>query len=88
MEGVFALVLGGSNTSNLQRARCVGFCLMSSGWFDCIEPPLSTFLPGKQGMWCACAPVRGSDISNLILIEPPQPGSKVWGELSSLEHSS
>ena len=31
-------------------AKCVEFCHMSSGWFDCTEPSLSTSLQGKQGM--------------------------------------
>ena len=31
-------------------ARCVEFCHMSSGWFDCTEPSLSTSLQGQQGM--------------------------------------
>ena len=30
--------------------RCVEFCHMSSGWFDCTEPSLSTSLQGQQGM--------------------------------------
>ena len=29
---------------------CVEFCHMSSGWFDCTEPSLSTSLQGKQGV--------------------------------------
>ena len=31
-------------------ARCVEFCHMSSGLFDCTEPSLSTSLQGQQGM--------------------------------------
>ena len=31
-------------------ARCVEFCHMSSEWFDCTEPSLSTSLQGQQGM--------------------------------------
>ena len=40
-------------------ARCVEFCHMSSGWFDCTEPSLSTSSLGKQGMQGAYAVVRG-----------------------------
>ena len=59
VQGAYALVRGGSSTSNLiessrniitEIARCVGFCHMGSGWFDCTEPSLSTSLQGKQGM--------------------------------------
>ena len=57
VQGAYALVRGGSSTSNSiepllsgQIARCVGFCLMGSGWFDRTEPPLSTSLQGKQGV--------------------------------------
>ena len=40
---------------------------MSSGWFDCTEPSLSTSLQGKQGVQGAYALVRGgSSTSNLI----------------------
>ena len=58
---------------------------MSSGWFDCTEPSLSTSLQGKQGVQGAYAIVRGgSSTSNLI--EPTQPqhhrDSKVWRGLS------
>ena len=35
---------------NQEIARCVEFCHMSSGWFDCTEPSLSTSLQGQQGM--------------------------------------
>ena len=48
-------------------AKCVEFCHMSSGWFDCTEPSLSTSLKGKQGMQGAYALVRGgSSTSNLV----------------------
>ena len=47
--------------------KCVEFCHMSSGWFDCTEPSLSTSLKGTQGMQGAYAVVRGgSSTSNLI----------------------
>ena len=47
--------------------RCVEFCHMSSGWFDCTEPSLSTSLQGKQGVQGAYALVRGgSSTSNLV----------------------
>ena len=43
---------------------------MSSGWFDCTEPFLSTSLQGKQGVQGAYALVRGgSSTSNLIITE-------------------
>ena len=56
-----------SNHIITEIARCVEFCHMSSGWFDCTEPSLSTSLQGKQGMQGAYALVRGgSSTSNLI----------------------
>ena len=42
---------------------------MSSGWFDCTEPTLSTSLQGKQGVQGAYALVRGG-FSTSNLIEP------------------
>ena len=55
-------------------ARCVEFCHMSSGWFDCTEPSLSTSLQGKQGVQGAYALVRGgSSTSNLV--EPSRTSS-------------
>ena len=40
---------------------------MSSGWFDCTEPSLTTSLQGKQGVQGACTLVRGgSSASNLL----------------------
>ena len=42
-------------------------CHMSSGWFDCTEPSLSTAVQGKQGVQGAYALVRGgSSTSNLF----------------------
>ena len=68
--GAYALVRGGSSTSNhiiTEIAMCVEFCHMSSGWFDCTEPSLSTSLQGKQGVQGAYSLVRGgSSIPNLI----------------------
>ena len=68
MQGAYALVRGGSSTSNLvepEIERCVH--PMSSGWFDCAEPSLSTSLQGKQGVQGAYALVLGgSSTSNLI----------------------
>ena len=56
-----------SNHIITKIARCVEFCHMSSGWFDCTEPSLSTSLQGKQGVQGAYALVRGgSSTSNLI----------------------
>ena len=74
MEGAYALVRGGSSTSNLLEPHhykdskvCREFCHMSSGWFDHTEPSLSTSLQGKQGMEGAYALVRGgSSTSNLL----------------------
>ena len=55
-----------SNHIITEIARCVEFCHMSSGWFDCSEPSLSTSLRGKQGVQGAYALVRGgSSTSNL-----------------------
>ena len=49
VHGAYALVQGGSSTSNhfiTEIARCEEVCHMSSGWFDCTEPSLSTSLQG------------------------------------------
>ena len=73
MQGAYALVRGGYSTSNhiiTEIAKCVEFCRMSSGWFHCTEPSLSTLLQGKQGMQGAYALVRGgSSTSNHIITE-------------------
>ena len=62
---LFGVVQAHRTSSNL--ARCVEFCHMSSGWFDCTEPSLSTSLQGKQGVQGAYALVRGgSSTSNLV----------------------
>ena len=51
----------------IEIAKCVEFCHMSSGWFDCTETSLSTSLQGKQGVQGAYALVRGgSSTSNLV----------------------
>ena len=48
-------------------AKCVEFCHMSSGWFDCTEPSLSTSLQGKQGVQGGYALAwGGSSTSNLL----------------------
>ena len=39
-----------SNHIITEIARCLEFCHMSSGWFDCTEPSLSTSLQRQQGM--------------------------------------
>ena len=63
-QGAYALVRGGSSTSNLsdpiepqhtKLARCGEVCHLSSGWFDCTEPSLATALQGKQGVQGAYA---------------------------------
>ena len=55
----YALVRGGLHRTSIEHfsnhiiteiVRCVEFCHMSSGWFDCTEPSLSTSLQGQQGM--------------------------------------
>ena len=73
MQSVFALVQGGSSTSNLLEpsrtivAMCEEFCHMRSGWFDCTKPSLSTLLQGKHGVQGAYVLVQGgSSTSNLI----------------------
>ena len=56
-----------SNHMIKEIARCLEFCHMSSGWFDCTEHSLSTSLQGKQGVQGAYALVRGgSSTSNLL----------------------
>ena len=60
VQGAYAIVWGGSSTLNLTEptqnhniteiARCGKVCHMSSGWFDCTEPFLSTSLQEKQGV--------------------------------------
>ena len=56
-----------SNHIITKIARYVEFCHMSSGWFDCTEPSLSTSLQGKQGVKGAYALIRGgSSTSNLL----------------------
>ena len=47
-----------SNHIITEIARRVEFFHMSSGWFDCTEPSLTTYLQGKQGVQGACALVR------------------------------
>ena len=39
-----------SSNNTTEIARCGESCHMSSGWFDCTEPSLSTSLQGKQGV--------------------------------------
>ena len=63
----FGVVQAHRTSSNLlepphcrYRAKCVEFCNMGSGWFDCTEPPLSIYLEEKQGVQGAFALVRGS----------------------------
>ena len=42
---------------------------MSSGWFDCTEPSLTTFLEGKQFVQDAYALVRGVHRTSSNLLE-------------------
>ena len=58
----FGVVQAHRTSSNLlepphcrYRAKCVEFCNMGSGWFDCTEPPLATYLEEKQGVQGAFA---------------------------------
>ena len=56
-----------SNHIITEIARCLEFCHLSSGSFDCTEPSLSTSLQGKQGVQGSYALVRGgSSTSNLV----------------------
>ena len=56
-----------ANHISAEIARCVEFFHMSSGWFDCTEPSLTTSFQGKQGLQGAYALVRGgSSASNLL----------------------
>ena len=58
-----------SNHIITEMARCLEFFNMSSGWFDCTKPSLTTSLEGKQGVQGAYALVRGSSRA-LNLLEP------------------
>ena len=75
MKGGYALVRGGSSTSYLVEPsrttslQSVEFCHMSSGWFDCTEPSLSTSLQGKQGVQGAYALVRGGSSTSNLKVE-------------------
>ena len=55
---------------------------MSSGWFDCTEPSLSTLLQGKQGVQGAYALVRGGSSTSNLLEPQHHRDSKVWRVLS------
>ena len=50
-----------------ERARYVEFFYMSSEWFDCTEPSLTTSLEGKQGVQGAYALVRVHRTSSNLL---------------------
>ena len=43
------------------------FFYMSSGWFDCTEPSLTTSLEGKQSVQGSYALVRGSSSASNLL---------------------
>ena len=59
-----------SNHNITEIARCGEVCHMSSGWFDCTEPSLSTSLQGKQGVHGTYALVQGgSSTSNHFITE-------------------
>ena len=55
---------------------------MSSGWFDCTEPSLSTSLQGKQGVQGAYALVRGGSSTSNLLEPHHYRDSKVFRVLS------
>ena len=56
-----------SNHIMTEIAGRVEFIHMSSGWFDCTEPSLTTSLQGKQSVQGAHALVRGgSSVSDLL----------------------
>ena len=55
---------------------------MSSGWFDCTEPSLSTSLQGKQGVQGAYALVRGGSSTSNLLEPHHYRESKVFRVLS------
>ena len=48
---------------------------MSSGWFDCTEPSLSTSLQGKQGVQGANALVRGGSSTSMMWFGKVRRGS-------------
>ena len=66
-----------SNLLELEIARCLDFFHMSSGWFDCTEPSLTTSLQGIQGVQGAICTGSGRfknikphrTFSNFILTE-------------------
>ena len=58
-----------SNHNITEIARCGEVCHISSGWFHCTEPSLSTSLQEKQGVQGAYAIVRGGS-STLNFLEP------------------
>ena len=68
MQGAFALVRGGSSSSNLLKrsglAERAKHGEVFPRWLDCTEPSLTTALQGKQGVQ---ALVRGgSRAANLL----------------------
>ena len=72
VQGARTLVRAHRTSSNhimTEIAGRVEFFQMSSGWFDCTEPSLTTSLQGKQGVQGARALVRGG-LSASNLLEP------------------
>ena len=55
---------------------------MSSGWFNCTEPSLTTSLQGKQGVQGACALVRGGSSASNLLEPHHRRDNKVYRFLS------
>ena len=58
--GVVRLYRTFSNHIITELQRCVAFFHLSSGWFDCTEPSVTTSLQGKQGVQGTYALVWGS----------------------------
>ena len=65
--GVVRLYRTFSNHIITELQRCVEFFHMSSGWFDCTEPSVTTSLQWKQGVQGVYGLVQGgSSASNLL----------------------
>ena len=70
------------NHLSAEIARCVAFFHMSSGWFDCTEPSLTTSLQGKEGVQGAYSLVRGGSSTSNLLEPHRRRDSKVCRVLS------
>ena len=79
-----------SNHIITEIARCGEFCCVSSRWFDCTEPSLSTLLQRGNGVQGAYALVRGGSIpaADRWLAETTDAGVSVEGiYMGSLAHA-